>query len=78
MANDVEGLAAKLTEEARENTRWRRTECINLIPSEQPTSAYVDALSICDPAARYNEHRRIKALGPDAPDMRFYQGSTLR
>ncbi len=77
MANDVEGLAAKLTEEARDNTRWRRTECINLIPSEQPTSAYVDALSICDPAARYNEHRRINALGPDAPDMRFYKGTTF-
>jgi aminomethyltransferase len=77
MTDGVERLAAKLTEEARVNTHWRRGECINLIPSEQPTSAYVDALSGSDPAARYNEHGRIRALGPDAPDMRYYKGTTF-
>ena len=62
---------------AEANTRWRREECINLIPSEQPTSAYVDKLSISDPCARYNEHNRLKALGPDAPDVRYYKGTAF-
>jgi hypothetical protein len=30
MVNDVERTAATLAKEARLNTRWRRTECINL------------------------------------------------
>jgi len=77
VATDIKRMAAKLTEEARENTRWRRNECINLIPSEQPASAYVETLSIADPGARYNEHKRIEALGPDAPDMRYYKGTAF-
>jgi aminomethyltransferase len=76
-AGDVDDLAAKLAGEAEANTRWRRTECINLIPSEQTVSAYVDALATADPAARYNEHNRIKALGPDAPDVRYYKGTSF-
>jgi len=72
---DIAAAAARLGEEAAGNTRWRRTECINLIPSEQPVSAYVDALCIADPAGRYNEHNRVKALGPEAPDVRYYKGT---
>jgi len=68
MAKDVESLAAGLVEAARANTRWRRAECINLIPSEQPVSAYVEALATSDPAARYNEH-----IG----DVRYYKGTTF-
>lgn len=68
MKNEVEGLAAALTDEARANTRWRRTECINLIPSEQPCSAYVDSLATYDPAARYNEH-----IG----DVHYYKGTAF-
>jgi aminomethyltransferase len=69
--------AARLAEEAAANTRWRRRECINLIPSEQPASAYVDRLSTADPAGRYNEHSRLKALGPDAPEVRYYKGTSF-
>ncbi len=73
MAKDIERTAATLAKEARVNTRWRRTECINLIPSEQPFSAYVAALTISDPAARYNEHSRSRAPGSDAADIRYYK-----
>jgi aminomethyltransferase len=75
--NDLDGLAAGLREQSEANTRWRRAECINLIPSEQPTSAYVDGLCTADPAGRYNEHNRLKALGPDAPDVRYYKGTNF-
>jgi glycine/serine hydroxymethyltransferase len=63
---DVERLTVQLVERARTNTRWRREECINLIPSEQPSSAYVDTLVTSDPAGRYNEH-----IG----DVRYYKGT---
>ncbi len=72
---DIAAVAAGLSEEAARNTAWRRTECVNLIPSEQPTSAFVDALCTADPAGRYNEHNRVKALGPEAPDLRYYKGT---
>jgi aminomethyltransferase len=75
--DDLPGLAAALTEESRQNTRWRRAACINLIPSEQPTSAFVDGLCTADPSGRYNEHNRLKALGPDAPDVRYYKGTAF-
>jgi aminomethyltransferase len=71
------GLASRLAEATAANTRWRREECINLIPSEQPASTYVDRLSTADPAGRYNEHSRLKALGPDAPEVRYYKGTTF-
>jgi aminomethyltransferase len=74
---DVEARAADLAAASAANTDWRRRECINLIPSEQPTSAYVDSLSVADPSGRYNEHNRIKALGPDAPDVRYYKGTAF-
>ena len=77
---DLSGLterARNLKREAAANDRWRRTECINLIPSEQTTSRFVDSLVTADPAGRYNEHNRIKALGPDAPDVRYYKGTSF-
>ncbi len=76
-ANDLSGLAATLAEESARNDDWRRRACINLIPSEQPTSAFVDRLCTADPAGRYNEHNRLKALGPDAPEVRYYKGTAF-
>ena len=74
---DLAGLAAKLGEAAEGNTEWRQRTCVNLIPSENVTSAYVKALETADPAGRYNEHNRLKALGPDAPDVRYYKGTAF-
>ncbi len=74
---ELPARAARLVETSAQNTRWRREECINLIPSEQTTSAYVDRLCGADPASRYNEHSRVKALGPDAPDVRYYKGTSF-
>lgn len=68
-------LARRLAEAAERNARWRRSECMNLIPSEQPTSAFVDQLISSEPAARYNEHKRDKSRPPDAPHVRYYQGT---
>ena len=56
-----------------ENTVWRQTECINLIPSEETQSPMVRLLSVMDPAFRYAEHKRIKAFY-DA-DIFYYQGT---
>lgn len=74
-AKQIAASARKLAADARANAHWRRRECINLIPSEQPPSAYVDELIISEPAARYNEHRRAESPDPDAPDIRYYQGT---
>lgn len=73
----VAALAAALAADSRHNTAWRRSQCINLIPSEQCTSAFVDALCIADPCARYNEHNRLKALGAEAADVRYYKGTAF-
>lgn len=73
----VAEMASVLAADARANTDWRRTRCINLIPSEQCTSAFVDALCIADPSSRYNEHNRLKALGAGAPDVRYYKGTSF-
>jgi len=62
-----------LVQKAIVNTRWRRQDCINLIPSEQTPSVLVRMLSIMDPAGRYAEHRRVAAL-KDA-DVFYYQGT---
>jgi aminomethyltransferase len=75
--DNLEHLAAGLDEAARANTRWRREECINLIPSEQTPSPFVERLVIADPAGRYNEHNQVKALGPDSPDVRYYKGTAF-
>jgi aminomethyltransferase len=75
--DNVAELASSLRQEAEHNTNWRREDCVNLIPSEQPTSRFVDGLCTSDPAGRYNEHNRLKALGPDAPDVRYYKGTAF-
>jgi aminomethyltransferase len=65
--------ARELVAKAAENTRWRRTKCVNLIPSEQTPSALVRALTIQDPEGRYAEHRVVKALGN--VEVYYYQGT---
>jgi aminomethyltransferase len=62
-----------LLTKAVRNTLWRRTECINLIPSEQTTSPMVRRLTMMDPACRYAEHRTIRSYY-DA-DIFYYQGT---
>ena len=62
-----------LLQDAIDNTRWRQSECINLIPSEQTQSPMTRLLSVMDPAFRYGEHKRIKAL--DDVNIFFYQGT---
>ena len=69
--------AARLEADSIANHAWRRNECVNLIPSEQTTSALVDRLSRSDPASRYNEHKRPSALGPKADDVRYYKGTAF-
>jgi aminomethyltransferase len=71
---NVVALASDLQEASARNSRWRREECINLIPSEQPVSSYVESLSALDPAARYNEHSHLKAEGPE---IRYYKGTSF-
>ncbi len=75
--DEIAAAASGLRDESARNSRWRRHECINLIPSEQVTSAFVDGLSVADPSGRYNEHRRFKAMGPEAPEVRFYKGTAF-
>jgi len=52
---------------------WRQRKAINLIPSEQTESPLVKLLTIADPAGRYAEHRRIRALGN--AEAYYYQGT---
>jgi glycine cleavage system T protein len=59
--------------QAVDNTRWRRQQCINLIPSEMTASPLVRLLSIMDPAGRYAEHKAVKAF-LDA-EIFYYQGT---
>ncbi|MFV9673461.1 MAG: glycine cleavage system protein T, partial [Acidimicrobiia bacterium] len=73
--SDLPAKAELLRIDSAANTAWRREKCINLIPSEQTTSPFVDDLCRSDPAGRYNEHNRLKALGPNAADVRYYQGT---
>ena len=77
VAGKARERARGLREEARANHRWRREQCINLIPSEQCTSAYVDALCAQDPSGRYNEHKQLRALGVHAPEVRYYKGTAF-
>jgi len=69
MTDNVRALVQK----AVANTRWRQEQCINLIPSEQTASAMVRQLSITDPAARYAEHKQVKAF--KEADVFYYQGT---
>ena len=73
----VQEMAANLAREAQANHRWRRTECINLIPSENCVSEFVERLCATDPAGRYNEHNQIRALGVNSEDVRYYKGTTF-
>ena len=59
------------------NHRWRRTECINLIPSENCVSEFVERLCTSDPAGRYNEHNQLRALGVNSEDVRYYKGTAF-
>ena len=76
-AAEAESLAARLAVEAERNHRWRRTECVNLIPSENCVSAFVERLCASDPAGRYNEHNRLRALGVNSEDVRYYKGTAF-
>ncbi len=71
---NVDALASDLRDASGRNSRWRRKECVNLIPSEQSVSTYVESLCAADPAGRYNEHRRVTAEGPE---MRYYKGTSF-
>jgi aminomethyltransferase len=62
-----------LTQNALTNHRWRRYECINLIPSEQTMSPLVRLLSIGDPVHRYAEHRAVRAVFDQ--EVFYYQGT---
>ena len=75
--HDYARHAARLEANSNANHAWRRSECVNLIPSEQTTSAFVDRLITADPASRYNEHKRIAGLGPEADDVRYYKGTAF-
>ena len=76
-ASEAEALAARLAEQAAGNHRWRRTECINLIPSESCVSELVERLCVSDPAGRYNEHNQLRALGVNSEDVRYYKGTAF-
>ena len=76
-ASKAEALAARLAGQAESNHRWRRTECINLIPSENCVSEFVERLCATDPAGRYNEHNQLRALGVNSEDVRYYKGTAF-
>ena len=62
-----------LLDKTIENTRWRQSHCLNLIPSEQTASPMARLLSVMDPAFRYAEHKSVKAF-KDA-QVFYYQGT---
>ena len=65
--------AGLLIKKAIDNSRWRQTRCVNLIPSEMTPSFATRLLSIMDPAGRYAEHKPLKAFC-DA-EVFYYQGT---
>jgi aminomethyltransferase len=71
--DDYKEKARGLLRDARANHLWRRTECINLIPSEQSHSRAARILSILDPSFRYAEHRKMRSLYDF--DVFYYQGT---
>ncbi|MEW5815954.1 MAG: glycine cleavage system aminomethyltransferase GcvT, partial [Spirochaetota bacterium] len=71
--SDIPEKVQLLLERSLENTRWRQMQCINLIPSEMTQSPLARLLSVMDPAFRYAEHKKVKALN-DA-DVFYYQGT---
>ncbi len=68
MMNKVAALLGK----SIANTRWRQTECINLIPSEQSQSSMARLLTITDACGRYAEHKGMAAFSH--ADVFYYQG----
>lgn len=65
--------ARRLVEKAVANTLWRQHDTINLIPSENTSSALVRLLSIMDPVGRYAEHKTVKAF--KEAEVFYYQGT---
>lgn len=68
--NDLEARMKELFNRVEANNRWRQTECINLIPSENTPSPLVKICELCDPAGRYAEHRSMKGR-----EVYFYHGT---
>jgi len=59
----------KLGKDTVNNNKWRRHDCINLIPSENPTSLIASLMEISDPAGRYAEHTTIRGK-----EVYYYEG----
>ncbi len=73
MTEGYRGAAIDLLRSAADNSRWRRNECLNLIPSEMTASAASRTLSIMDPVSRYAEHKKVKAFCEE--EVFYYQGT---
>jgi len=69
----AEDLLSSLVTKAIDNTVWRQSMCVNLIPSEQTPSAFSRMLSIMDPCGRYAEHKKVKAFHDH--EVFYYQGT---
>lgn len=65
--------AIELLKKATDNHKWRQSECINLIPSENTPSKAVQFLCSSDPAFRYAEHK--KAIPFYEQEIFYYQGT---
>jgi len=68
--DNLEARMRELFKRIETNNRWRQTECINLIPSENTPSPLVKVCELCDPAGRYAEHRSMKGR-----EVYFYHGT---
>ena len=71
----AEDRLSVLVKKAMDNTVWRQSQCINLIPSEQTASAVSRRLSILDPCGRYAEHKKVKAFCDH--EVFYYQGTAF-
>jgi aminomethyltransferase len=72
-SSPFERKAVTLIKRAVDNHQWRRTQCVNLIPSEMTPSPAVGLLSTSDPAGRYAEHKKLKAVFER--EVFYYQGT---
>lgn len=66
-------LVSLVLRKTADNTRWRQTECINLIPSEMTASPAARLAASADPSARYAEHKQVAAFYDT--DVYYYQGT---
>ncbi len=73
VSKDMPAKALTLLSRTLDNTRWRQSECINLIPSEQTLSPATRLISIMDPEGRYAEHKPVKAFAE--AEVFYYQGT---